>query len=94
MRGPHVDAFPSLGIDPTAEDATAWKRECVYAIITDDCEFKIAIKWRGGYRLPIHTISPLATVLVKEYRAVSNYRIDLDQSDEKVGLETATRSAL
>jgi len=39
MRGPHVDAFPSLGIDPTAEDATAWKRECVYAIITDDLEY-------------------------------------------------------
>ena len=92
MRGPHVDACFSLGVDPTAEDA--WKRESVHAVVTDDCEFKIAIKWRGGYRLPIHTISPLATVLVKEYRAVSNYRIDLDQSDEKVGLETATRSAL
>lgn len=26
---------------------TAWKRESVHALVTYDCEFKIAIKWRG-----------------------------------------------
>jgi hypothetical protein len=55
MRGPHVDAFFSFGIDPTVEDATAWKHESMHAVVADDCEFKIAIKWRGGYRPPIHT---------------------------------------
>ncbi len=47
MREPYVDALLSLGIDPTAKDATVWKRESVHAVITDDGKFKIAVKWRG-----------------------------------------------
>ncbi len=63
MREPYVDALLSLGIDPTAKDATVWERESVHAVITDDGKSKIAVKWRGGYRLPIHTTSPAATVM-------------------------------
>ncbi len=63
MRGPYFDALLSLSIDPTANDATAWERESAHAVITDDGKFKIAVKWRGGYRLPIHTTSPAATVM-------------------------------
>jgi hypothetical protein len=62
MRGPHVDTFLSLGINPTAEDATARKHQSVHAVVTDNCEFKIAAKWRGGYKLPIHRISPVVGI--------------------------------
>ncbi len=50
----HVDRLVGFCLHPAAEDATAGKSYSVYAIVTDDGQFKRAVEWRGSYGLPLH----------------------------------------
>ncbi len=54
MGRAHVDRLVGFCLHPAAEDATAGKSQSVYAIVTDDGQFQRAVKWRGGYELPLH----------------------------------------
>jgi hypothetical protein len=38
-------------VDPAAENTAARKHERVGAVVADDSQFQIAIKWRGGQSL-------------------------------------------
>ncbi len=49
-----VDPFFRFRVDPTAENAANRKRKSACAIIFDDGDFKVAVEWRGGDRLPLH----------------------------------------
>jgi hypothetical protein len=80
----HVDPLLGFCVHPAAENAATWKRKNVHAVVVDDSDFKIAADWRGKYRLPIHKRTSGNPPLIKKYRAVASYQIDLDQSEEKV----------
>jgi hypothetical protein len=55
MGGSHIDALFGVSIDPSAENATAWKYQGVLAVPLDDGQFKIAVERRARYGLPLHT---------------------------------------
>jgi hypothetical protein len=48
----NFDPLFRLGLYPTAWNLTTGKNECVRLAFVDDGEFEVAIKGRGGYRLP------------------------------------------
>ena len=50
----NVDLVLSFHFDPTAEDAAARKSERVHTIIIDHGQFKVAVKRRSVYALPLH----------------------------------------
>ena len=50
----NVDLVLSFHFDPTAKDAAARKSERVHAIIIDHGQFKVAVKRRSVYALPLH----------------------------------------
>ena len=50
----NVDPLSGFRFDPAAEDAAACKGERVHAIIIDHGQFKVAVKRRSVYALPLH----------------------------------------
>jgi hypothetical protein len=52
MRRPQLDPPPGFRLDPSAENATAWKNERVGPVTADDGEFKIAVERGNRRRLP------------------------------------------
>ena len=52
MRWSYVEAFLGLRVDPTAEDATARKRESVSAGVIDHGQLKVAVERCGRDRHP------------------------------------------
>jgi hypothetical protein len=54
VRRAYIDPVLRLCFDPSAENTTAWKGESVRPIVADHGQFKVAIKRRSRYRLPVH----------------------------------------
>lgn len=54
MRRLHINSFFGFCLDPSVKNAAARKNESVGPVVTDDGQFEIAVKWRFGYRLPLH----------------------------------------
>ena len=52
MRRIDIDALSRIGLDPSVKHSTAWKDECMDAVIVDDSESKFPIKRCSGYRPP------------------------------------------
>lgn len=54
MRRMNVNALAIIRSHPAEPVAAAGKQDRMYRIGLNDCQFEIAIKWRGGYGVPIH----------------------------------------
>src|SRR5262249_38975343 len=52
MRRMQVDPFFAFSLDPSAQNALAWKGNRAHAHSVDNRELEIAIEWCGGYRVP------------------------------------------
>ena len=50
----NIDLVLGFRFDPIAKDAAARKSERVHTIIIDHGQFKVAVKRRSVYALPLH----------------------------------------
>ena len=55
MRRTHLDPLFGFHSDPPYRGAAARKHQRVLAVLVDDGQLKVAIEWRGRYRVPLHT---------------------------------------
>ncbi len=61
MRRADVNKLLGFRIDQAADYAAAGKQQSVWPTVADDGQFKVTIKRRCGYGLPIHAGQYLAS---------------------------------
>ena len=53
-RSQIVEQLFRLGVDPAVEKTATWKYERMGAVVIDNGNLQVAVKWRGDDRLPFH----------------------------------------
>jgi len=53
------DPFLAFGLDPSAQNAPARKSNRTHTCIVNNRKLKVAVEWRGEYRVPHKTIKTL-----------------------------------
>ena len=75
MRRTDVDRLPGFGIDPPADNAATGEGESVRLVLLEDGDLKLAIKRRGGDRLPLHK---------NKLKCCLRGHLDLNQTDRPI----------